>query len=220
MAQVSRHAMVLVAAFAASAASASVGALPEGASWQVAARSFSLAPGSFALEDWSSRGGLGGRALDAAVVHASGIGVSVDGELWRMRSSGDAQSLATGDAALSVRVLAHGPHALDFLAGVRMDAALAPGTAALDAWTAPMAGARATLGIADGVLATLGAGASADRSLGASWRVSAGLRVELADGWSFVADLRWSSDALAVPGAAAADGLGRASAWAGLALPF
>ena len=220
MAHAYRHAMVLVAAVAAPASSAAVAPLPEGTSWQLAARSFSLAPGPFGFDDWSSRGGLGGRAVGASAMHASGIGVSLDGEVWRVRSSGDAQSLATGDAAFAVRLLADGPHALDLLAGVRVDASLVPGTSAVDAWTAPMAGARATLGIADGVFATIGAGASADRSLGASWRVSAGLRVELADGWSFVTDLRWSSDALASPGASAADGIGRASAWAGLALPF
>lgn len=220
MAQVSRHAMVLVAAFAASAASAAVGPPAERTSWQVAARSFSLAPGSLAFDDWSSPGGTGGRALDASVMHSSGIGLSVDGELWRTRSAGDARSLATGDAALAARVLSGGPHSLDLLAGVRVDAAIAPGAVAADAWAAPMVGARATLGIADGASATLGAGASADRSLGAWWRVSAGLRVELTDGWSFVADLRWSSEALPVPGASAADGIGRASAWAGLVLPF
>ena len=59
-----------------------------------------------------------------------------------------------------------------------------------------------------------------DRALDASWRVSAALRVELADGWAFVADMRWSKQAAAVPGADPGDGLGRASAWAGFTLPF
>lgn len=189
--------------------------------WQVAARTFALAPGSFAVDDWSSRGAIGGRAVDASLRHASGLGLDLDGELWRVRGAGPARSIALGDAALAWRAFELGDASLDLLAGARIDASgSASASAPIDAWAAPMAGARATLGIAEGARLTLRAAAAPDRALDASWRVSAALRVELADGWAFVADMRWSSQAAAVPGADPGDGLGRASAWAGFTLPF
>lgn len=192
-----------------------------GSPWQLAARTFSLAPGPFAVEDWSSRGVLGGRAVDASLLHASGLGLDLDGELWRVRGAGPSQAVALGDAALAWRAVELGGASIDLLAGARIDASTLPGSAApLDAWAAPMAGARATLGVADGAWLALRAAAAPDRAAEASWRVSASLRVELSDGWSFVADLRWSSQPALVPGTDAVDGLGRASAWAGFALPF
>lgn len=215
MARDVRHALAGLAFLLAAAARAG------GPAWESASRSFSLAPGSFEAADWASGSGLGGRSLDAYLRHRSGVGLDLDGELWRVRAGGAAQAVAAGDVALSLRALEHGSFAVDLLGGARIDASSTPSAALpLDAWAAPMAGARATLGIAPGTTASLRASAAPDRSLDASWRVSAALRVELADGWAFVADLRWSSQPSPVPGADPGDGLGRASAWAGLTLPF
>jgi len=188
--------------------------------WGIDARSLVLAPGE--VGDGAA-GPVAGRAFDASLWHRSGLGLAVDGEYWRV-----GQGASRPDAGLGVRALESGALRFDLLAGARVaaeGAGGAPWDAAPDGagGASPMAGARATLGIAEGVSLSLRGAVAPDAELDAAWRFAGTLRIDLDGGWAFALDARWhSAAAAAVPGtglgAGGADG--RGSLWAGLSLSF
>lgn len=204
--------------FAASALHAEVAPPP----WSMAARSFVLSPGSI---DPDVGDAVAGRAFDASLWSRAGVGIDIDGELWRVGAGAATASSLLVDAGLGVRAIEAGALRLELLGGARMDASILSGAAGPAAWAradaVPMAAARATLGIADGVSLALRAGVAPDAEVDAAWRLSGTLRFGLGEGRALVLDARWSSaDADAVPGTGAGQGPGRAAFWAGLALPF
>jgi hypothetical protein len=193
--------------------------------WEIDARSLVLAPGE--VGDGAA-GPVAGRAFDASLWHRSGLGLAVDGEYWRVGQGASGREALLADAGLGVRALESGALRFDLLAGARVDAAAAGGApwhAAPDGagGASPMAGARATLGIAEGVSLSLRGAVAPDAGLDAAWRFAGTLRIDLDGGWAFALDARWhSAAAAAVPGtglgAGGADG--RGSLWAGLSLSF
>lgn len=190
--------------------------------WSVAARSFLLAPGSIDPDEGDARAG---RAFGASLWGGAGVGIDLDGELWRVGEGRATRSMLLVDAALGARALEAGPLRIDLLTGARVDASYLAGAAAGAAQAAadavPMAAARATLGIADGVSLALRAGVAPGADLDAAWRLSGTLRFVLGDGWALLLDARWSSaDADPVPGTGSGPDPGRAAFWAGLTLPF
>lgn len=208
----------VLACVVASPSHSGVGAPP----WSASARSFALAPGSIDPDEGDARAG---RAFGASVWNGAGLGIDLDGELWRVGEGRLTRSALLVDAGLGVRALDAGSLRIDLLTGARVDAAYLAGAsggasqAAADA--VPMAAARATLGIADGVSLALRAGVAPDADLDAAWRLSGTLRFGLGDGWALLLDARWSSaEADPVSGTGAGQGPGRAAFWAGLSLPF
>jgi hypothetical protein len=223
-------ACILCLAIGASRASraevADAAAAPPVPAWDLAARSLVLAPGE--LGDGAA-GPLAGRAFDASLWHRSGLGVAVDGEYWRTGQGAAGREALLADAGLGVRALQSGSLRFDLLAGARIDAGLAAGSTPWDESSAaaggasPMAGARATLGLAEGVSLAVRGAVAPDAELDAAWRFAGTLRIDLDAGWALVLDARWhSAAAAAIPGtgldAGAADG--RGSVWAGLSLSF
>jgi hypothetical protein len=197
------------------------------APWTLAARTFALSP---RVPDADSGDTPAARAFRAEAWHRNGVGLQIDGEWRRDAHPGRAGNSVFADLGLGARIVEAGPLRLDLLAGARVDAAIAAADAPVgraggsilpEAAVAPMAGARAVLGITESMSLNLRVGVAPDASLEAEWRMSAGLRIDLARDVAFMIDARWNS-ADASPSAVTGfpDGIGRASAWAGFSMPF
>lgn len=204
---------------------ADAAAAPPVPAWDLCARSLLLAPGE--LGDGAA-GPLAGRAFDASLWHRSGLGIDFDGEYWRIGQGTAGREALLADAGLGLRAIESGALRLDLLAGTRIDAANAwpwadEGAQGVPGAAAPMAGARATLGLARDVSLSLRAAVAPDEDLDAAWRFAGTLRIDLDGGWAIGLDARWhSADAAAIPGAGPGSGAadGRGSVWAGLSLSF